>query len=124
MTLYQAFRDGGAGMFPVLGFGSVLVVTSVKYALRPESRMVPLLLSLGVLTLLSGCLGFTMGIMTTLRAASQLGPDQHTVIAMLGFAESLHDLALALILMTMSTLATVIGAYRLALRAARVATTA
>ncbi len=113
MSLYESFRNGGFGMFFVLGFGLALLATSARYAFRPESRLVPLLVSLGALTFFSGCFGFVTGVIVTTRAAARLDEGQG-VIAMVGFGESLNNLAWAFALLGLATLLAVVGAARLA----------
>jgi hypothetical protein len=123
MSLYESFRDGGFPMFFVLGFGVVLMAISARYAYRPESRLVPLLVSTGALTLFSGCFGFVSGVIATTRAAAKLD-DGRSVIAMIGFGESLNNLAWAFALISLATILTVVGAARLARKVGAQAQTA
>lgn len=111
--MLEQFRDGGWGMWPTLLFGLVLLAASLRYAYRPEGRLVPLLASLGLLTLFSGCLGFVTGIITTMKFVAQVKPEERYV-ALVGLGESLNNVSLALILCVLATLAVVIGAWRLA----------
>ena len=111
--MINAFLEGGIGMIPTLIFGLLLLGVAVRYAVSPEARVVPLLLSLGVLTLVAGMLGFVMGVITTMHAIAQMPPEQHW-IAMLGVGESLQNLALALTLGALAALATSVGTFRLA----------
>ena len=109
----EAFRAGGWGMFPTVIFGLSMVAASVKYAMAPERRFVPLQLSLGVLTLASGGLGFVMGLIKSFSAMGDVGPDKKW-LWMLGTGESLHDIALALGLCSLAGVAASIGALRIA----------
>jgi hypothetical protein len=113
MFLYESFRDGGAQMFGVLGFGLATLAVAGRYAFRPETRLVPLLLSLGTLTLVAGCFGFVSGLIATIHAVPHV-QDDRALIAMIGFGESLSNLAWAFALIGMATLLTVVGAARLA----------
>jgi hypothetical protein len=115
--MMEAFRDGGWGMYPTLIFGLVLVVAAMRYAARPRPQEVPLMVSLGMLTLFSGCLGFVTGITTTMRAVAQVPPEQH-FIALIGLGESAQNLVLALVMCVLATLAAVVGAWRLSREAA------
>ena len=112
--MQDAFIAGGWGMYPTLLAGLALVVTCLQYARRPESRYVPLMVSLGLFTLMAGALGFSSGIISVLRYAA--GADAEQVpsnILLAGVYESLHNVALALILATLGALLASIGAWRL-----------
>ncbi|QSQ25819.1 hypothetical protein JY651_13190 [Pyxidicoccus parkwayensis] len=120
----EAFLAGGWGMYPTLVAGLALILTCLLYAFRPESRFVPLMLSLGLFTLMAGTLGFASGLISMTSYA--VGPGSSEVpanILLAGFGESLHNVALALILATLGTLLASVGTLRLALgaRAARAA---
>jgi hypothetical protein len=115
MGLWEHFRDGGWGMIPTLVFGAILVVVAVRYALAPRQRDVPLLISLSVLTFVSGSLGFTTGVMTTFHfvAADGIRGDAATAITLQGVAESLNNVGFALALLTLATLCAAYGAWKL-----------
>src|SRR5438034_1027744 len=118
----EFFTEGGFGMYPTLGFGLLMIAVGAFYAARPERRFVPLLVALGVLTLAGGSLGFVTGVMKSFTAAADYQPrDMAGALAMKGTAESLCNLALALILTVFSAIAASLGAWRLA-RASAVAT--
>lgn len=108
----EQFRDGGWGMFPTLIFGVIMLVAALRYAVKPENRMVPLLASLSLLTLFSGALGFVTGVINTMKYVGKVGPEER-YLALIGVGESANNLALALILCVMATLAVVIGAWKL-----------
>lgn len=110
------FRDGGWGMYPTTLFGFLLVASGVLVVLRPERRYVPLVLTLGALTASSGVLGFATGLVATFRYLPRVPEvDQRFTIAALGCAESLHNLVLALILVTLTALLGAVAAARVAL---------
>ena len=117
MSISEAFIAGGWGMYPTLIAGLALLGSCLRYASRPESRYVPLMIALGLFTLFSGCLGFVTGVINLLRAyagsLSEVGP----AVLYYGFQESLHNIALALLLTTASTLVAAVGAWRLARQA-------
>jgi hypothetical protein len=113
----EAFELGGWGMYPTSIFGLVLVLVAVRYALKPDARFIPMLLSLGLLTLLSGSLGLVTGVIASINGASRAMPDLPGSLVLIGFGESLHNLSLALIIATLSALLTSIGSARVALRA-------
>jgi hypothetical protein len=109
----EAFHMGGWGMYPTALFGLMLVAASIRYAMSPERRFVPIQVSLGIVTLASGGLGFVTGMIKSALAIEGAGPDKRW-IWVLGMGESLNNLALALALLTVGALAASVGALRLA----------
>jgi hypothetical protein len=117
------FRDGGWGMYPTSLFGFMLVAAGVLCAMRPERRYVPLLLSLGAMTLGSGLLGFATGLIATFHYLPRVADvTERFTIAALGCAESLNNVVLALMLLVLASLCSSVAAARHAL-AARSAST-
>lgn len=114
--MIEAFRLGGWGMYPTALFGLLMLGVSIRYALQPDRRFLPLQVSLGILTLLAGGLGFVTGLIATFSHMGEVPPDQKW-IWMLGIGESLHNVALALMLVIFATLLASVGAYRLSNRA-------
>jgi hypothetical protein len=114
-SLVEHFRDGGWGMFPTLACGVLMLAVAVRYAVAPEKRFVPLLSGLGVLTLASGALGFVTGLITTCGAigSDRFGAGMDTRITIVGFGESLNNLAFALIFIVLAAICASYGAYRL-----------
>jgi hypothetical protein len=111
--MIEMFRLGGFGMIPTFLFGVLAVVASARFAFRPERRHVPLQVSLSTLTLAAGGLGFVTGLIKSLLAMGEVGPDERWMW-LLGAGEALHNLALALALLTLGGLAASVGALRLA----------
>ncbi len=107
--MFEAFNRGGYGMFPTLVFGLVLLAASVRYALRPDARKHPLLWSLGLLTVLAGTLGFVSGLIIT---SIHVTKPELFPIALIGFGESAHNLALALMLCSLAAICVSVGAFR------------
>jgi hypothetical protein len=83
----------------------------------PERKSMPLVGGIGVLTLCSGLLGTSVGMINTFRYVQSLAPDKQLEVALLGCAESLNNLVLALLLMVLTALLAIGGAVRV-LRAA------
>ena len=83
----------------------------------PERKFMPLVGGIGVLTLCSGLLGTSVGMINTFRYVQSLAPDKQLEVALLGCAESLNNLVLALLLMVLTALLAIGGAVRV-LRAA------
>lgn len=111
------FRDGGWGMYPTSLFGFLLVAAGVLCVIRPERRFVPLLLSLAAMTLGSGLLGCTVGLVTTFHYLPRVvDVSQRFTIAALGTAESLNNVVLALILVVLASVLAALAAVRSAIR--------
>ena len=108
----EMFHDGGFGMYPTTVFGLLLLAATVRYAVSPSARLVPLQVSLGILTMASGGLGFVTGLIKSVSAIGGVGADQRW-IWLLGMGESLNNVALALVLVTLGSLAASVGALRL-----------
>jgi hypothetical protein len=114
--MLKAFQDGGLGMYPTLAFGLLLLAVGVAYALKPERKLVTLFTILGIVDFLSGALGTVMGVVATFLFVSKVPAEQQYSTTLLGLAESLHNLSLALILVVLSTLVLAAGFLRAALR--------
>jgi hypothetical protein len=91
-----------------------LLVASVMYARRPEARYVPLMVTLGLFTFFAGSLGFCTGLISLLRYSTSHPAEQGPVVFFMGFEEALHNVALVLLLITVSAMSASVGALRLA----------
>ena len=111
--MLEYFHMGGWGMYPTTIFGMVLLAAATRYAVRPDRRLVPLQVSLALLTFLSGCLGFVTGVIKSLNALDAVKPEQRW-IWLLGVGESLNNVALALVLLVVASIAVAIGTLRVA----------
>jgi hypothetical protein len=107
------FVAGGWGMYPTLLAGLGLLVASILYARSPERRYVPLMLSLGVFTLIAGGLGFITGLMTCLSKFGGLPAGADPRFMAYGLQEALHNIVLALVLSMLAALFASVGAWRL-----------
>jgi len=106
------FHDGGWGMYPTTMFGFVLVAAAFLFVLRPERRWVPLVATLGAVTFASGLLGTSVGMVKTFHYLPQVPKVDQFEIAMLGCAESLNNLVLALIIVVLAGLIVTLAALR------------
>jgi hypothetical protein len=111
--MLESFRLGGWGMYPTFFFGVLMLLSSIRYAVKPEQRYLPLQVSLGILTLMAGSLGFVTGLIATFSAMGQVKADDRW-FWMLGVGESLHNLSLALVFLVLAGIAATVGAYRFA----------
>jgi hypothetical protein len=114
-ALAEYFRDGGWGMFPTLASGVLLLAAAGRYAVSPERRWVPLLAALTVVTLASGALGFTSGMITTARYVVRDHVTEPGTITLEGFGESLNNVAFALVFVVLAALGATVGGGRIAL---------
>jgi biopolymer transport protein ExbB/TolQ len=105
------FSLGGFPMWATLLFGVLSIGAAARYAIRPERRFVPLVVSLGSMTLLSGLFGFVTGLAKSLNALDAMPADRRW-IWMLGLGESLVNVAFALALVAVATFATVVGTWK------------
>jgi hypothetical protein len=106
------FHLGGFAMWITSVFGLLAVGASIRYAHEPVRRLVPLTVSLGGLTLLSGALGFVTGLVKSLNALPDVAPGDRW-IWMVGLGESLVNVAFALALVSIAALGMVVGAWKL-----------
>jgi hypothetical protein len=113
MSLF--YLEGGWGMYPTTLFGFFLVVVGALFTFRAgDSKLRPVLRTLTLMVLLSGLLGTTVGITGTLRGAAETTDGTGTAILLLGVKESLHNLVLAMIFITLTLVITVFGDVRAA----------
>lgn len=113
--MVEAFYLGGWGMYPTALFGLLLIGASIRYAVKPEARVVPLQIALGLLTLFAGMLGFVTGLIATFSHMGNVpGDGSSKWIPLIGAGESLHNVALALALVIVAILAASVGAARIA----------
>lgn len=109
----EAYRLGGWGMYPTTIIGLLLLLAAVLYAIHPDRRRIPVVLSLGVMTFLSGSLGFVTGVIKTLLVASSDDPPGPVgTIAAAGIGESLNNVGLALAILVLACIVTTIGLLR------------
>jgi hypothetical protein len=116
--LAQFFVEGGPGMYPTLLSGFLWIAASVLYGLRPERSFAALLAGLGLLTASLGLLNFALGLVATVRYLERVSAADQIHVFQLGFAESLNNVILVMMLTAVAALILSISAYR-SLRATR-----
>ena len=110
--MLESFKMGGPGMIPTAFFGVLLVIAALRYATKPEARWIPLQISLAVLTLATGALGFVAGLIKTTTNLAGLEPALAVKIAAIGFGESLCNVALALAVIGVAAIGACVGTMR------------
>ena len=110
--LTHFFAEGGFGMYPTLAFGVLLLAVGAFDAFKPERRSNALFVTLGLVVFGCGALGFTLGVVATPYRGAKLPPAEQYARTLLGVAESLHNVALALFFIVLSTLVLAVGAAR------------
>lgn len=108
----QAFHEGGWGMWPTLIMGTLALALALRHALAPRPALLPLIVGIGLATLFSGFLGLTTGLIRTFGYLHQVEPANQLSIAFAGTSESMHNVALALVLGVLLALFTAVGSYR------------
>src|SRR6478735_7677487 len=111
--MLQIFRDGGGGTYPTAIAGLLLLAVAARYAIKPENRLIPLQIALAVMTLSMGSASFVAGLIATSNGLSSR-LEHPGIIGALGFGESLNNLAIALGLIAIASVATTIGTARVA----------
>lgn len=106
------YTNGGWGMHPISVFGFLLMVASVLYVLRPESRRGKLVALLGGVTLMAGLLGTSVGICNSAHYLPQVAAAKQLEILALGCEESLHNLVFALLIVVIASIVAAAGLLR------------
>jgi hypothetical protein len=99
-------------MWPTLVFGLLMLAVAALYTFRADRRLSSLLRTTGWMTFISGCLGFVTGLIRSCLFISNVTADERFLV-IIGFGESLVNIAWALgLIMTAMVIATV-GTWRI-----------
>jgi len=109
----EAFRLGGWGMWPTMIFGIIMMAAALYYAIRANRNLFSLVRATGWMTLIAGCLGFITGLIRSCLVVSNVPPDERYIV-IIGFGESLVNVAWALVLIMLALIVTTIGTWRVA----------
>jgi hypothetical protein len=110
--MLDAFRLGGWGMYPTLIAGIILMFSAIQYARHPDRGRLRVVRFLGVLVILTSCLGFVTGVIKTCTGVTpELGPDLGMTVV-IGVGESLNNIGLGLVWLVMATIVATLGASR------------
>ncbi len=114
--MLNMFREGGWGMIPTAICGLLLLAVAIRGAISPSEGSLPRQISLGVLTLTFGGLGFVTGLMKSVSFIQEVGEDKRW-IWLVGLGESLNNLVLALGLVALAAIVTSVAMVRAPARA-------
>ena len=109
LKLYM--HEAGWGIWPVLAFGGVALVLSLIYAVKPRRSRYALVVGFSVATVLSGFLGALTGVQNSVRYISRV-EDGERWLFLVGLRESLNNLLLAFVVVTLACLLVTAGAFR------------
>jgi hypothetical protein len=107
--MLESFHLGGWPMYLTLTAGAALVAAAFRFARAPDGHRQHVALALAALTALVACLGTVLGVMKSMSAAGVADDPRYVTV---GIGESLHNLALGLVLLVVAAVAMVVGAYR------------
>lgn len=99
-------------MWPVMIFGLATLGAACRYAFLPDTTRARQTIALGILTVMAGLAGTSLGFVITLTSMARVAPDER-FIAMIGVGESLCNAALAFTLVSFAALVAAVGTWRL-----------
>lgn len=114
----EILHEAGWGIYPVLLFGVSSLVLSVWYAVKPQRRLLPLIIGFGVATIIAGFLGTMTGLQHAVSGLHEVTADRRWIF-LIGLKEALHNLVMAFVIECTVTLVATVGSYRLVRAAER-----
>ena len=111
--MLKLIHHGGFGMFPILVFGGIGLLTAAWFAWRAEQRVRGFLGLMGPVVIFATLAAFAQGIISTLFAAAHAPPPIKSVLIMRGVGEAMSPLVLGFVILTLPYLLTAIGQRRL-----------
>jgi hypothetical protein len=112
--MLEFFRDGGFGMYPILGFGVVTLFTAAYFAIRAQPQVKGFIEGMAKALLFSSLTGTATGFAATLSCASsrKCTDEEPLRIVMMGIRESLNCVIMGFAFLTMIYLLTAVGQRR------------
>ncbi len=107
----EILREAGWGAWPVMVFGVTSLLLAVRYAVKPERRLLPLIVGFGIATILAGFLGTMTGLQHAVSGLHQVTPDRRWIF-LVGLREALHNMVMAFVIEVIVTLVATVGGYR------------
>jgi hypothetical protein len=111
----DVIREGGWPMFPILALGVAALLAGLRHAVYPQRSLRPLVIGLAVSTVVMGLFGTALGIQQSARYIGDVPPEQRFIF-LIGLAESLNCLAIALAFTLPAAFLGTLGAFRMARR--------
>jgi hypothetical protein len=108
--MFEAFTLGGWGMWFILIFGVLAVITSARFAFRGEQRLEAFGRWMAVTTVSSAIFGFLAGMIKVAHYVAYTAPAPERAVTFVeGFGEASHCLALGFLLTTLTCLLLAVG---------------
>lgn len=102
-TFFDFVHEAGWGIFPVLFFGSASLAAAISYVRAPRSEWLAVVVALGVLTCLFGCLGTVTGMQAAARYIGVV-PFEEKWLFIVGLREALNNMVAALLIVSLDAL--------------------
>ena len=103
VTFFNFVHEAGWGIFPVLFFGSASLAVALSYARAPRREALAVIVALGVLTCLMGCLGTVTGLQASALHIGDVGIDNKWIF-LVGMREALNNMVAALMIVSLDAL--------------------
>jgi hypothetical protein len=104
-------REGGWPMFIVLAVGAASLSAAIRYSRDGRKDLLGVVLGLGAATLLFGVFGTVAGIIASVDHIRDLPPESRWIVVV-GFKESVNNLALATLIAFFDALLLTRGVWR------------
>ncbi len=101
--MLNIIHEAGWGAYPVILFGVSAIVMAVRHLVSPSTKHQITTKWLMGLTVLAGVLGTATGVQASAQSIANVGADERWVF-LFGLYESLHNLTMALVLVTLAML--------------------
>lgn len=109
--MLDVIHEAGWPIFFVLAFGATGLLLSVRHAIKPERRNVPLIVGLGVITLLWGLAGTSIGLQYSISGVRGAPPESRWLV-WVGLGEALNNFSAAALAAIATAIFTTIGVAR------------
>ena len=108
--LWKNWQDGGWGMWPILVFGLLAIVSAARFAWRGEHRLAGFIRWMAMTTVTSSLLAFSADMHAVFNyLIHEAAPDDRLKILLEGMREASNSLSFGLILLTLTCLLVAIG---------------
>jgi len=101
--MLNIIHEAGWGAYPVILFGVSAIAMAVRHLVSPSTKHQTTTKWLMGLTVLAGLLGTATGVQRSAQFITNVGADERWIF-LTGLYESLHNLTMALVLVTFAML--------------------